>query len=184
MDLATETHDVTFGSLIMTHGPQISGDVMTGDSTISLAGGTAYASLGIYPTFPTLGVVNFGMTTGTSPAPTVDGHIRFKTQSPVITINDTLVPDPADDLVVTADITSDQPLYDATHDLYYIPGLREGRLPLGWDETNGNFGSWIALSPRMAETGSSGALPSVNPVVPGRCEADLDPHISLGAGRA
>jgi autotransporter-associated beta strand protein len=173
LDMATEPHDMQVGSLILTHSVGQSGDVVTGTSTLKLAGGTAYAPLGLFPSYPTLGVVNFGATNSSDPAPTVDGHLYFATAAPVITINDTLFPSAEDDLVVTAELTSVQAAYDAASGTYYMPGLREGRLSSltnspgrMMEETNLNPGSWITSSPRMGETQSPGLLPSYNPNTP------------------
>jgi fibronectin-binding autotransporter adhesin len=158
--------DVTIGSLVLTHGMDVSGDVTTtGDAVLSLAGSSAYASLGVYPSSPTLGVVNFGVTKDTDPIPTVAGQVYFATPNPVITVRDTLIPSAADDLIVTATLSSVETQYDAATDMYYTAGLLEGRL-YQWDEVNLNFGSVVTSSVRMASTLSPGNLPSYNSATP------------------
>jgi autotransporter-associated beta strand protein len=159
------TGDVTIGSLLLTHGMEISGDVTTGANVLNLAGSSAYATLGVYASYPTLGVVNFGVTLGSDSIPTVDGQIRFTTTNPIVTVNDTLIPSTADDLIVNAAISSVEPLYDAESDMYYAVGLVEGRLA-NWDELNLNPGSVVTGSVRMASTLTPGNLPSYNSATP------------------
>jgi fibronectin-binding autotransporter adhesin len=124
------------GHLTLFTGPNASASVATGPGTLSF-GEFLYSGIT---------VSTFGATDGTAPPAEIAGNLDLGSIPRSITIEDTLIPSPSEDLLISANVTGGTPAA-------YVAGLREGRLTgSSFQETLPNPGSATQLGVRLGQT--------------------------------